>query len=160
MEEIMSSMTKEEIIMELLKQTDRKKQAGEVFEMSAYVYMLENKLDQMKHELVKMRKELCGMKEEQASKTLKKTMSEMVDRVQKLCDEMKQKLFEVKEDMRAKATEIVTEFKKGKEALNMVSEFFGVKKKLEKIRDKVRDGIVETDITLARIDGFTEEASG
>lgn len=80
MEEIMSSMTKEEIIMELLKQNDRKKQAGEVFEMSAYVYMLENKLDQMKHELVKMRKELCGMKEEQASKTLKKTMSEIQHR--------------------------------------------------------------------------------
>ena len=35
-----------------------------------------------------------------------------------------------------------------------------MKKKFEKIRDKVRDGIVEADITLARIDGFTEEASG
>lgn len=54
------------------------------------------------------------------------------------------------------ASEIITEFKKkGKEALNKVSEFFGVKKKLEKIRDKVREGIVDTDITLARIDEFT-----
>ena len=104
-----------------------------------------------------MRKELREMKEEQASNTLKETLSEMVDRAQKRCDEMKQKLFAVKEDMKAKASEIITEFKKkGKEALNKVSEFFGVKKKLEKIRDKVREGIVETDITLARIDGFTE----
>jgi DNA-binding cell septation regulator SpoVG len=70
---------------------------------------------------------------------------------------MKQEIYEVKEDMKAKASEIITEYKKkGKEALNKVSEFFGVKKKLEKIRDKVREGIVETDITLARIDGFTE----
>ena len=35
--------------------------------------------------------------------------------------------------------EIITEFKKkGKETLNKVSEFFGVKKKFEKIRDNVR----------------------
>lgn len=88
-------------ILELLKQNDRKKQAGEVFEMSAYVDMLENKLDQMTHELVEMRKELREMKEEQASKTLKETLSEMVDRAEKRCDEMKQKLFEVKEDMKA-----------------------------------------------------------
>ena len=119
--------------------------------------MLENQLNQMTHELVEMRKELCEMKEEQASKTLKETLSEMVDCARKRCDEMKQKLFEIKEDMKAKASEIITEFKKkGKEALNKVSEFFGVKKKLEKIRDKVREGIVETDITLARIDCFTE----
>ncbi|MGN0317717.1 MAG: DUF6674 family protein [Lachnospira sp.] len=159
-EMVKTSKTKDEIIMELmelLKQNDRKKQAGEVFEMSAYVDMLENKLDQMTHELVEMRKELREMKEEQASKTIKETLSEMVARAQKRCDDMKKKLFEVKEDMKEKASEIITEFKKkSKEALNKVSEFFGVKKKLEKIRDKVREGIVETDITLARIDGFTE----
>lgn len=159
-EMVKTSMTKDEIIMELmelLKQNDRKKQAGEVFEMSAYVDMLENKLDQMTHELVEMRKELRELKEELASKTLKETLSEMVERAQKRCDDMKQKLFEVKEDMKEKASEIITEFKKkGKEALNKVSEFFGVKKKLEKIRDNVRERNVETDITLARIDGFTE----
>lgn len=55
---------------------------------------------------------------------------------------MKQKFLEVKEDMKEKANEIITEFKKkSKEALNKVSEFSGVKKKFEKIRDKVREGI-------------------
>ena len=54
-------------------------------------------------------------------------------------------------------SEIVKAVKqKGKEALNKVSEFFGVKKKLESIRENVREGIVETDQTLARIDGFGE----
>ena len=33
---------------------------------------------------------------------------------------------------------------------------FGVKKRLESIRENVREGIVETDQTLARIDGFGE----
>ena len=70
---------------------------------------------------------------------------------------MKEKLFEVKEEMHNKASEIVKAVKqKGKEALNKVSEFFGVKKKLESIRENVREGIIETEQTLARIDGFGE----
>lgn len=81
----------------------------------------------------------------------------MVDRAQARCQQMKVKLFEVKEEMHNKASEIVKEVKrKGKEALNKVSEFFGVKKKLESIRENVREGIVEIDQTLVRIDGFGE----
>ncbi|MBD5137170.1 MAG: hypothetical protein HDT39_14650 [Lachnospiraceae bacterium] len=59
--------------------------------------------------------------------------------------------------MHNKAAEIVKAVKqKGEEALNKVSEFFGVNKKLESIRENVREGIGETDQTLARIDGFGE----
>lgn len=35
-------------------------------------------------------------------------------------------------------------------------EFWGVKQKLENIRDKIRGGISETNETLARIEGFAE----
>ena len=81
----------------------------------------------------------------------------MVDRAQARCQQMKEKLFEAKEEMHNKAAEIVKSVKqKGKEALNKVSEFFGVKKKLESIRENVCEGIVETDQTLARIEGFGE----
>ena len=160
MEEKRKSMTKDEMIMELmelLKANGRPKQAADVFESAAYVDMLESKLDQMTNELVQMRKELQEMKEQQASKSLKETLSEMVDRAQARCQQMKEKLLEVKEEMHNKAAEIVKAVKqKGKEALNKVSEFFGVKKKLESIRENVREGIVETDQTLARIDGFGE----
>ena len=70
---------------------------------------------------------------------------------------MKDKLFEVKEEMHNKAAEIVKNVKQqGKEALNKVSEFFGAKKKLMSIRANVKEGIVETDQTLVRIDGFGE----
>lgn len=160
MEEKKKSMTKDEMIMELmelLKANGRPKQAADVFESAAYVDMLESKLDQMTSELVQMRKELQEMKEQQASKSLKETLSEMVDRAQARCQQMKEKLLEVKEEMHNKAAEIVKAVKqKGKEALNKVSEFFGVKKKLESLRENVREGIVETDQTLARIDGFGE----
>ena len=160
MEEKKKSMTKDEMIMELmelLKANGRPKQAADVFESAAYVDMLESKLDQMTNELVQMRKELQEMKEQQASKSLKETLSEMVDRAQARCQQMKEKLFEVKEEMHNKASEIVKAVKqKGKEALNKVSEFFGVKKKLESIRENVREGIFEINQTLARIDGFGE----
>lgn len=160
MEEKKKSMTKDEMIMELmelLKANGRPKQAADVFESAAYVDMLESKLDQVTNELVQMRKELQEMKEQQASKSLKETLSEMIDRAQARCRQMKEKLLEVKEEMHNKAAEIVKAVKqKGKEALNKVSKFFGVKKKLESIRENVREGIVETDQTLARIDGFGE----
>lgn len=160
MEEKRKSMTKDEIIMELmelLKTNGRPKQAADVFESAAYVDMLESKLEQMTNELVQMRKELQEMKEQQASKSLKETLSEMADRAQARCQQMKEKLIEVKEEMHNKASEIVKAVKqKGKDALNKVSEFFGVKKKLESIRDNIREGIIETDQTLARIDGFGE----
>ena len=133
MEEKKKSMTKDEMIMELmelLKADGRPKQAADVFESAAYVDMLESKLDQMTNELVQMRKELQEMKEQQASKSLKETLSEMVDRAQARCQQMKEKHVEVKEEMHNKAAEIVKAVKqKGKEALNKVSEFFGVKKK-------------------------------
>ena len=135
----------------------KQNKAAEVFECAAYVYMLENKLDQMTNELVQMRKELQEMKEQQVSKSLKETLSGMVDHAQVRCQQMKEKLFEVKEEMHDKAAEIVKAVKqKGKEAFNKVSEFLGVKKKLESIRENVREGIVEIDQTLARIDGFGE----
>ena len=92
-------MTKDEIIMELmelLKENGKAKQAAEVFECAAYVDMLENKLDQMTNELMQMRKELQEMKEQQVSKSLKETLSEMVDHAQVRCQQMKEKLFEVK----------------------------------------------------------------
>lgn len=66
MEEKKKTMTKDEMIMELmemLKVNGRPKQAADVFESAAYVDMLESKLDQMTNELVQMRKELQEMKE-------------------------------------------------------------------------------------------------
>ena len=153
-------MTKDEMIMELmalLKENGKNKQAADVFESAAYVDMLESKLDQMTNELVQMRKELQEMKEQQVSKSLKESLTEMMEKAQNRCQQMKATLLEVKTDMHQKASDIISAVKnKGKEALNKVSEFLGVKKKLEKMRDNLKEGIVETDQTLARIDGFGE----
>lgn len=68
---------------------------------------------------------------------------------------MKEKLFEVKAEIKAKAGEIVTAAKqKGKAALNRVAEFLGIKKKLEGIRQNVQESIADVDKSIGKIDAF------
>ena len=113
-----ASMTKDEMIMELielLKSNDRGRQAGDVFEMTAYIDIIGNCLDQMTQEINQMRKEMQAMRDEQVSKSLKEVLSDVVGKAQSRCNEMKQKLFEAKNDMETKAAEIVGDFRqKGK----------------------------------------------
>ena len=55
--------------------------------------------------------------------------------------------------MKAKASEIVQAEKwKGKEVLDKVSEFDGLKEKLMFIRGKLRQGITDTNRTIAKIE--------
>ena len=71
------------------------------------------------------------------------------------CQKMKQQLFEIKTEVKAKASEIVTEVKaKGKVALHNVSEFLGIKDKLESVRDNVRRSIADTEHTIKKRDAF------
>ena len=68
---------------------------------------------------------------------------------------MKEKLFEVKAEIKAKAGEIVAAAKqKGKAALNRVAEFLGIKKKLENIRQNVQESIADVDKSIGKIDAF------
>lgn len=142
------SMTKDEMIMELielLKSNDRGCQAGDVFEMAAYIDIIGNHLDQMAQEINQMRKEMQAMRDEQVSKSLKEVLSDVVGKAQSRCNEMKQKLLEAKNDMKTKAAEIVGDFRqKVKAVLNKVADFLVVKEKLSGIREKVREGIRET----------------
>lgn len=97
----------------------------------------------------------AGVKQEKANKTLKVTIRKTVDSLEQQCQKMKEQLFEIKIEIKAKASEIVSEVKnKGKEALHRVSEFFGIKEKLESVRDNVHRSIGETEQTMAKLDDF------
>jgi len=159
MEEIkMDSMTKDEVIielMELLKKNQMEKQAGEVYEMSAMVDMLSTKLDQMNQELVDMRMQIAKLTLQQVSpregRGIKESLSEMVEKAQKRVDDLKERIGEIKHDIKEKASDVLDSAKeKGKIALDKLSNFFGVKDKLEKMRDKVKEGIAETDKSIAK----------
>jgi len=158
MEKMNTTLTQDEIVMELimlLKENQMKDKANDIFESAIYVDGLEKKLDQVVSELNAVKKQLDDLQEQQMMKSIKVQLANASDRMEALCNSMKEQLFEVKVEFKAKVTSIVTEVKaKGKEALNRVSEFLGVKEKLEKLRISVREARTETDKTIDKIDNF------
>lgn len=151
-------LTKEKNLMELLdllRKNNMKEAANNIFEMAAYVDVMEKKMDSVLEELVTVKDQLHKMEEREAEKGLKQSLKRAVNKLEQDCKSMKEKLFEVKAEIKAKAGEIVTAAKqKGKAALNKVAEFLGIKKKLENIRQNVQESIADVDKSIGKIDAF------
>ena len=152
------TLTKDEIIQELmdmLKQNNMQAQSNEVFEICSYVDGLEKKLDSVTEELTRVREQIKEMQEDTLLNNLKKSVSEAADRLENRCNIIKEEIFVVKTNIKAKAYEIVgVATKRGRAALNKVSEVFGVKEKLVAIRSNVKQAQKETEVTIAKIDAF------
>lgn len=151
-------LTKEKNLMELLdllRKNNMKEAANSIFEMAAYVDVMEKKMDSVLEELVTVKDQLHKMEEREAEKGLKQSLKRAVNKLEQDCKAMKEKLFEVKAEIKAKAGEIVTAAKhKGKAALNKMAEFLGIKKKLEGIRQNVQESIADVDKSIGKIDAF------
>ena len=120
--------------------------ANGVYELCAYVDSMTKKVEDMTAEISALRDYIQKMEDDKLTNKLKKSLNEAADRLEKRCEEIKQQLFEVKESVKNKASDIMADFKmRGKEALNRVSEFVGLKEKLTGIRDKVKEGIADTN---------------
>ncbi len=153
-----TKMTKDQIIKELIELLNRNQQreaANDVFEMAAYIDSMEEKMDAVIQELADVRKQLVEMEKRQERKAVRQVISETVEKLELQCRKMKQQLFEVRTEVRAKAAEIVAEVKqKGKKALNKVAEFLGIKEKLQNIRQNVQESVVDVDRSIAKIDAL------
>lgn len=151
-------LTKDQIIQELialLNQNQQREAANNVFEMAALIDGMEKRLESVTEELVTVKDQLRKMEEREAEKGLKQSLKRAVNKLEQDCKAMKEKLFEVKTEIKAKAGEIVTAAKKkGKAALNKVAEFLGVKKKLENICQNVQESIADVDKSIGKIDAF------
>lgn len=151
-------LSKDQIIQELialLNQNQQKEAANDVFEMATLIDGMGKRLEQVTEELSSVRKQLEKMEQEKADKTLKATVRKAVESLEQQCQKMKEQLFEIKTEVKAKASEIVAEAKaKGKAALHKVSEFLGIKDKLESVRENVRKSIAETEHTINKLDAF------
>ena len=151
-------LTKDQIIQELialLNQNQQREAANNVFEMAALIDGMEKRLESVTEELVTVKDQLCKTEEREAEKGLQQSLKRAVNKLEQDCKAMKEKLFEVKTEIKAKAGEIVTVAKqKGKAALNKVAEFLGVKKKLENIRQNVQKSIADVDKSIEKIDAF------
>ena len=151
-------LTKEKNITELidlLRKNNMQEAANNIFEMAAYVDVMENKMNTVLEELTAVKDQLHKMEEREAEKGLKQTLKRAVNKLEQDCQAMKEKLLEVKAEIKAKAGEIVTAAKqKGKAALNRVSEFLGVKKMLQDFRRNVQESIDDVDKSIGKIDAF------
>lgn len=151
-------LTKEKNLMELLdllRKNNMKEAANSIFEMAAYVDVMEKKMDSVLEELTTVKNQLHKMEEREAEKRLKQSLKRAINKLEQDCKAMKEKLSEVKAEIKAKAGEIVTAAKqKGKAALNRVAEFLGIKKKLEGIRQNVQESIADVDKSIGKIDAF------
>ena len=142
-------------LLELLRKNDMKEAANSIFEMASYVDVMEKKMDSVLQELTTVKEQLHKMEEREAERGLKPALKRSAEKLEQNCMAVKEKLSEVKADIKAKAAEIVTAAKqKGKAALNRVSEFFGIKKKLENIRENVQESIAEVERSIGKVEAF------
>lgn len=152
------TMTQEEIILELiklLKENQMPKEANHTFELCTYVDSLEKKLNSMTEELTSVKQKLKDMQEDTVLNNLKVQAHTAAERLQERCNVMKGQIFVVKNTIKSKASDIVVEVKKkGKAALNKISELFAVKDKLMGIRAHVKESQKEVSATIAKIDAF------
>lgn len=152
------TLTNDELIqqlLELLKKNSMRSEANDVFEICSYVDGLEKKLNVMTEELLNVKQQLKDMQKDTILNNLKKEIQESYERLQVRCNVIKEQLFVVKDNIKFMAADIVSEAKKkGKGALNKVTEFFGVKEKLIGIRDYVQETQREVANTVAKIDAF------
>lgn len=148
------TLTNEEVIRELLdllKKNAMKEQANDVFEICSYVDGLEKKIDSMTEELTNMQNQIKEMQEDTLFNNAKKALSEVQQRLNSRCEQIKSQIFEAKGQVKETAKSIVAEAKvKGRAALYRVSEFLGIKNKLLIVRENVRSAIKETDRNIAR----------
>ena len=142
-------------LIDLLRKNNMQEAANNIFEMAAYVDVMENKMNTVLEELTAVKDQLHRMEEREAEKGLKQTLKRAVNKLEEDCQAMKEKLLEVKAEIKAKAGEIVTAAKqKGKAALNRGSEFLGVKKMLQDFRWNVQESIDDVDKSIGKIDAF------
>ena len=153
-----TNLLKDEMIMELLELLKRNHMPNETnytFELCAYVDSLERKLDSMTEELANVKQQLKDMQEDTVLNNLKAQVQASAERLQEHCNMMKEQLFVVKDNIKSKALDIVVEVrKKGKAALNKISELFDVKDKLMGIREHVKESQEEVSTTIEKIDAF------
>lgn len=151
-------LTKDQIIQELitlLNQNQQKEAAKKIYEMVVMIDGMDQKLAEVTEELGNVRRQLEKMEQEKADRKMKAVIRKAVDSLEGQCNKMKEQLLEIKTEVKVKAAQIVAETKaKGKAALNKVSEFLGIKDKLESVRENIKKSIEQTEQTIQKIDSF------
>ncbi|MFP3154953.1 hypothetical protein LQZ18_11130 [Lachnospiraceae bacterium ZAX-1] len=91
-------------LLQFLRLFQKEKEAGEVFELVAYIDGLENKLGQVMDELATVKKKFVEIRELNEKKSLKEVLSDTVEKLEENCKQMKENLIEIKNGVKEKAS--------------------------------------------------------
>jgi len=116
---------------------------------------LEKKLDAMAEELINVKTQIRDMQEDTVLNNLKSQVQASTEKLQVTCTNMKDQLLVAKDNIHTKAVDIINDVKRrGKVALNRVSEFIGIKSKLVNMRENVKISQQEVSRTISKIEEF------
>lgn len=140
-------------LLQILRIFQKGKEAGEVFELAACIDGLENKLEQVMGEFATVKSQLNEIKEMNERKSLKDILTDAVGKLEENCKQMKEKLFEIKTEVKAKVGETLQAVKeKGISGLNKLSEMLGVRDLLSSMKKNLEKNISHVDSVIERID--------
>lgn len=151
-------MINDEIMQELitlLRENNMKREANDTFEICNYIDGLQDKISEMQVELDNMQQQLKQMENDKLVNKLKAQLSKTQTKVSNTFGQIKTEFFIVKNSIRSRASDIVSDFKKkGRSALNKIYEVFDVKDQLVNMRVKVKESQEDVAHALDKVDAF------
>ena len=149
-------LTKEERIIELLEMLssqDMQEKMENFFQFCAYVDDLENKIAAMQTEVEQLKQGSKGKPKESRSVRVKAGIKAEIEQLSEMLQPMKARVKEIKDGILAKATDITNEAKaKGKAVLHRMSEFMGLKDKLQSMKEHVQTAQEKVEHTIDKLE--------
>ena len=151
-------LTKEDGIIELieiLSNQNMQEKIDNFFQFCAYVDDLENKIAAMQTEIEQMKQGRIGKTKESRFVRMKAGIRAEIEQLSEMLQPMKAQVKEIKDDILAKATDITHEAKaKGKAVLYRMSEFMGLKDKLQSMKENVQTAQAKVEHTIEKLEEF------
>ncbi len=156
----LKGLTKEQMgtlmeLAELLKRSQRVEEAVQVLSMTAYLEQMEKKLDEVVEAVSTVQRQLERLEQQKQPNTLAQTLKKSVDLRLGQYQGMQERLTQIKTRMVETAKQMIDAVKtKGKQALNGIVKFLGIREQLEALQEDTRDSIARVENDMEKIETF------
>lgn len=149
----MKSLLEEPEIQELLLVLgifERRNESKNLTELCEYLDHMNETVEAVMIEVSKMREQLLQMNEKSS---LKDSLSEMVEKLGEQAQDMKARLYDIRQEVRDKSKEVVQGvLNKGISGLRQMADFLGIKNKLVSLRGIAENSLVKTETAITRME--------
>lgn len=149
----MKSLLEEPEIQELLLVLgifERRNESKNLTELCEHLDHMNETVEAVMIEVSKMREQLLQMNEKNS---LKDGLSKMIEKLGDQAQDMKVRLYDIRQEIKAKSKEVVQGvLNKGISGLRQMADFLGIKDKLVSLRGIAEDGLVKTETAITRME--------